>query len=260
MKDGAAEPNPIIAEPLAAAGVQHGFFTREGGVSEGIYRGLNTGIGSDDERANVLENRRRVAACLQVPPQDLATIYQIHSSDVLTISEVPSGARPKGDALVTATPGVAIGVLSADCGPVLFADPQNRVIGAAHAGWKGATSGVLENTVKAMEAIGARSAHICAILGPTISRKNYEVGPEFMDRLLALDPANERWLAPSRREGHAMFDLPGHIVNRLQNLCGTVQWTGQCTYADETRFYSYRRTTHRGEPDYGRQISAICLH
>lgn len=255
----AAELNPVTAPALAGNNIRHGFFTRDGGVSEGIYRGLNTGIGSGDERDKVLENRRRVASHLQVPAQNLATLYQIHSSSVLEIDRAPTGERPKSDALVTATPGIAIAVLTADCGPVLFADAESGVIGAAHAGWKGATGGILENTVMAMEALGASRESIRAVLGPTISQQNYEVGPEFVERLLALDPANERWLAPSERAGHAMFDLPGYIVSRLQGFSIAAEWTGECTYADENRFFSYRRTTHRNEPDYGRQISAICL-
>ena len=255
----AAELNPVTAPALAGNNIRHGFFTREGGVSEGIYRGLNTGIGSSDEREKVLENRSLVASRLQVPAQNLATLYQIHSNSVLEIDRPPSGERPKSDALVTATPGIAIAVLTADCGPVLFADAENGVIGAAHAGWKGATGGILENTVVAMEALGAKRENIRAVLGPTISQANYEVGPEFVDRLAALDPANDRWLAPSGNEGRAMFDLPGYIVSRLQGFGIAAEWTGECTYADEDRFFSYRRTTHRKEPDYGRQISAICL-
>ena len=255
----AAELNPVTAPALAGNNIRHGFFTREGGVSEGIYRGLNTGIGSGDEREKVLENRSLVASRLQVPAQNLATLYQIHSNSVLEIDRPPSGERPKSDALVTATPGIAIAVLTADCGPVLFADAESGVIGAAHAGWKGATGGILENTVVAMEALGAKRENIRAVLGPTISQANYEVGPEFVDRLAALDPANDRWLAPSGNEGRAMFDLPGYIVSRLQGFGIAAEWTGECTYADEDRFFSYRRTTHRKEPDYGRQISAICL-
>ena len=255
----AAELNPVTAPALAGNNIRHGFFTREGGVSEGIYRGLNTGIGSGDEREKVLENRSLVASRLQVPAQNLATLYQIHSNSVLEIDRPPSGERPKSDALVTATPGIAIAVLTADCGPVLFADAENGVIGAAHAGWKGATGGILENTVVAMEALGAKRENIRAVLGPTISQANYEVGPEFVDRLAALDPANDRWLAPSGNEGRAMFDLPGYIVSRLQGFGIAAEWTGECTYADEDRFFSYRRTSHRKEPDYGRQISAICL-
>ena len=255
----AIELNPVTAPALAGSNIRHGFFTREGGVSEGIYRGLNTGIGSRDERDRVLENRRRVAAHLEVAPQNLVTLYQIHSSSVLEIDRAPSDERPKSDALVTATPGIAIAILTADCGPVLFADAENGIVGAAHAGWKGATGGILENTVVAMEALGANRRNIRAVLGPTISQASYEVGPEFVERLVALDPANDRWLAPSERADHAMFDLPGYIVDRLRKSGIAAEWTGQCTYGDEDRFFSYRRTTHRNEPDYGRQISAICL-
>jgi len=167
--------------------------------------------------------------------------------------------KPQVDALVTATPDLAIGIQTADCGPVLFLDPENRVAGAAHSGWKGATGGVLENTISAMETLGAERQHITAILGPTISAENYEVGPEFVERLVQQDSQNDRWFRPSEKRDHAMFDLPGYIVNRLEASGIQAGWTGHCTYADEGKFYSYRRKTHRGEKDYGRQISVITI-
>ncbi|WP_428672296.1 peptidoglycan editing factor PgeF [Roseibium sp.] len=251
----------IEADALKLAGVRHGFFTRQGGVSEGLYGSLNIGLGSDDDRDNVLENRSRVSGALGVSETRLVSPYQIHSPDVITVSApFEDDADRKADALVTATPGLAIGVSTADCGPVLFADPEARVIGAAHSGWKGAISGVLQNTVTAMEALGAARVNITAVLGPTISQRAYEVGPEFRDRFIedALD--NARFFVPSGRADHFMFDLPGFIGTRLEQLdLRQVADLGVCTYADEDRFFSYRRTTHRREPDYGRQISAILL-
>lgn len=254
-------PAPILCHGLASlsGNVTHAFFTRAGGVSEGIYRGLNVGLGSSDDREKVLENRRRVSAWLHSSGDFLATPHQTHSTDVLQVDGPWQGERPQADAVVTDKPGVALGVLTADCGPVLFAEPQRGVVGAAHAGWKGATGGILENTVEAMVRLGARRERITATLGPTITQRNYEVGPEFVERLLAIDPANAVYLAPSRNEGHACFDLPAYIVARLGNAGVRARFTGHCTYADEERFFSYRRTTHRGEPDYGRQISAILL-
>ncbi|MCB1384647.1 MAG: peptidoglycan editing factor PgeF [Nitratireductor sp.] len=252
-------PNPVIAPQLALSGIGHGFFTREGGVSTGLYRGLNTGIGSNDDPRHVMENRARVARYFGLPPQGLATLYQIHSPDAVILAGPIAGERPKADGMATATPGIVLGVQTADCGPVLFADADAGVVGACHAGWKGATGGVMESTVEAMEQLGATRAGIRAVLGPTISGRSYEVGPEFSERLIALDPGNTRWLAPSQNPGHAMFDLPGYIVNRLRSAGIEAASTGQCTYEDEARFFSYRRTTHRKEADYGRQISAICL-
>ncbi len=253
-------PKPVTASVFSDNAATSGFFTRAGGVSSGIYAGLNVGLGSGDDRSLVVENRRRVAAHLQVTPDTLLSPFQIHSTDVVAV-EKPWGERerPKVDALVTNKPGIAIGILSADCGPVLFLDAHNRVAGAAHAGWKGATGGVLENTVSAMETLGAERDQIVAVLGPTISANHYEVGPEFVDRLTQIDPANDRFLTASKNQDHAMFDLPGYIVERLNQDGVTANWTGHCTYADEDGFFSYRRKTHRDEPDYGRQISAISL-
>ena len=256
------KPEPLQApllEKAAEAGIRHGFFTRIGGVSDGIYRGLNTGTGSSDDRANVAENRRRVAEWMGVAPNHLLTVYQIHSPDALVVREPFPGERPKADALVTDRPGLAIAVGSADCGPVLFADPEARIIGAAHAGWKGALTGVLESTIAAMEGLGATRENIVAVLGPSISAENYEVGPEFVERFVAAEPGNERYFAPSQRPDHAMFDLNTYTVDRLIKAGVTAAMLGRCTYAEEDLFFSYRRTTHRSEPDYGRQISAIAL-
>lgn len=255
-------PEPIESPLLGArAGkrVRHGFFTRQGGVSKGLYRGLNVGLGSGDDRQAVLENRARVAGWFAQPPERLATMHQVHSPDVEVIDEDWNGERARADAMVTATPGFVLGVLSADCGPVLFADAENGVVGAAHAGWKGALTGVLENTVEAMLGLGARREAIVACLGPSISGASYEVGPEFVARFTAADPAYETFFAPSRKPGHAMFDLPGLTLLRLSRAGVTAANLGLCTYPDEDRFFSYRRATHAGEPDYGRQISAIAL-
>ncbi len=253
---------PIECESLAGCGapVRHGFFTRRGGSSGGSYAGLNTGLGSADERDAVNANRTRIAEHLRVPRERLATPHQYHSADVIVVEEPWGDNRPKADALVTNRPDLAIGVVTADCGPVLFCDAAAGVIGAAHSGWPGAFSGVLENTVKAMESLGATRQHTIATVGPTISQDNYEVGPEFIDRFIALDAGNERFFRSSSKPDHAMFDLPGYIVTRLNNADVEARWTGQCTYAHEDDFYSYRRATHRGEPDYGRQLSAIVLH
>ena len=255
-----SRPDPLLAPLLVGfPGVRHGFFTRAGGVSEGIYRGLNTGTGSSDAPERVSENRRRVAAWMGVTPDRLLSLYQVHSPDVVTATGPWSGERPKADAIVTDRPGLALGASAADCGPVLFCEPQARVIGAAHAGWKGAFTGVLENTISAMERLGARRERIVAVLGPSISARNYEVGPEFVERFVAADPDNERYFAASLRNGHAMFDLNAYTVDRLRAAGVTADALGRCTYAEEELFFSYRRSTHRGEPDYGRLISAIVL-
>lgn len=242
-------------------GIRHGWFTREGGVSTGIYAGLNTGLGSSDDRAAVAENRRRVADAMGVSADRLVTCYQVHSPDVVTVTSPWAPAdNPKADALVTATPDIAIAVSSADCGPVLFADPDARVIGAAHAGWKGAFSGVLEATIAAMEALGAERGCIRAAVGPMISADAYEVGPEFVARFQDAGEDVARWFSPSGKASYAMFDLPGYIVHRLRAAgVGKAESLSLCTYADEARFYSYRRMTHRQEADYGRHLSAIAL-
>ena len=245
---------PVTADTL---GVRHGFFTRDGGVSSGIYAGLNCGLGSDDDRSLVVENRARVAAHLGA--DDIASLYQVHSADVVIADDLRRDDKPKADALVTSTPGLAIGILTADCTPVLFSDADAGVIGAAHAGWKGAVSGVLEATIEAMTNLGAKRENISAVAGPTISQQNYEVGQEFLERFEAEDPNSLRFFANGVSPKKYQFDLPGFVLTALGNSGVNASWTGQCTYADEARFFSFRRTTHRGEPDYGRQISAIIL-
>ena len=250
--------SPLLAERAGNA-ARHGFFTRAGGVSEGIYRGLNVGLGSKDEREKVEENRASVARWFSATPDRLATVNQVHSPDVVLIDENYDGERPQADAMVSATPGMVLGVLSADCGPILFCDPDARVVGAAHAGWKGALYGVLESTIAAMERLGAKREYILASLGPSIGRHNYEVGPEFVERFLAADKEYGRYFTPSQKPGHAMFDLPGLTTERLKDAGVTAENLDICTYPDEDRFFSYRRTVHRQEPDYGRQISAIMI-
>jgi YfiH family protein len=250
-----------VASLAALDGVSHAFFTRVGGVSDGIYASLNGGPGSNDAPARVAENRARMAAALGVVTDSLVTAYQIHSPDVVTIERPwPPSERPRADAIVTRTRGLAIGVTTADCGPVLLADAAAGVIGAAHAGWRGAFTGVLEATIAAMERCGADRARIVAALGPMIRQSNYEVGPEFVARFTAERSANERFFRPAERPDHALFDLPGYIAARLQAAgVDRVEDLGHCTYADETRFFSYRRSTHRKEADYGRHINAIAL-
>ncbi len=252
---------PLLAGNLALPGMRHGFFTRDGGVSFGIYASLNCGIGSSDSRDLVAENRARVAQALGLAAENLATPYQVHGA-VVAVVDAPwqAGAGPKADAVVTARRGIAVGVGTADCGPILFADPAAGVVGAAHAGWRGALGGVLDATVAAMETLGAARKNIAAVLGPTISQANYEVGPEFAPAFVAAEPANAGFFRPATRPGHQLFDLPAYIVARLQRLgVGSATALGLCTYADETRFFSFRRAIHRGEPDYGRLLSAIAL-
>ena len=248
-------------------GIVHGFFGRGGGVSTGIYDSLNCGPGSDDPRPNVLENRRRVAERLGA--ETLVTLGQIHSPTVLTVTqpwrigdEPEDDPRhiPLGDAMVTAVPGIALGILTADCAPVLFADAQAKVIGAAHAGWKGALGGVLEATLDAMEALGARRARIAAAIGPCISQANYEVGPEFEARFAAADSRHGRFFVPADRDGHFRFDLEGFAADRLRDAgVDNIAALGVCTYARAADFFSFRRATHAKESDYGRELSAIVL-
>ncbi len=242
-------------------GIRHGFFTREGGVSEGLYASLNGGVGSRDTPADVAENRARMARAVGVAPRNFLTAYQIHSPDVVVADETwNSETRPRADALVTRVPGLAIGVSTADCGPVLFADPEAGVIGAAHAGWRGALTGVLEATLDAMEALGARRARIVAALGPMISQRNYEVGADLIAQFVEQDARNIEFFADGSRAGHAQFDLPGFIAARLRKAgLIRIEDLAACTYADPARFFSYRRATHRGEADYGRHINAIAL-
>lgn len=250
---------PIESPLLVAPGLKHGFFTRQGGVSSGIYAGLNVGLGSRDDREAVTENRARVSRWFGLAPSRLATVHQVHSPDVVVVTEENVTERPAADAMVTATPGIILGVLAADCGPILFADAEAGVIGAAHAGWKGALYGVLENTIDAMIALGARRQNIRATLGPSISSANYEVGPEYVARFIEHDPAYAAFFTQSANPGHAMFDLPALTLKRLADAGVQASSLGLCTYADPERFYSYRRTTHAGEPDYGRLLSAIAV-
>ena len=238
--------------------VKHGFFTRKGGASSGVFSGLNCGHGSTDQSEIVAINRARVAQAMGVQPDCLVGVHQVHSAIAVPV-DGPLSEKPRADALVTATPGIALSVLSADCQPVLFADPEARVIGAAHAGWRGALDGVLHATVDAMEALGAARDNITAVIGPAISQRAYEVGPEFLDSFLDEDPAYARYFING--EGDRMlFDLPGFGLNRLR-AAGVrhAEWTRHCTFSDPARFYSYRRATHAKEADYGRLIAAITL-
>jgi polyphenol oxidase len=244
----------------AVPGLRHAFFTREGGVSDGIYASLNGGLGSKDDAARVAENRRRMAEQLGVTPERFLSVHQTHSPDVVVASGPWQGtSRPLADAIVTRTEGLAIGATAADCGPVLFADPTARVIGAAHAGWKGALTGVLESTIEAMEKLGADRSGMVAAIGPLIRQHSYEVGGEFVERFLDADAEHGAFFIPSERSGHSMFDLAGFIRMRLENAgVLMIDDIGVDTYADE-RFYSYRRSVHRKEPDYGRLVHAISL-
>jgi len=247
-------------ELSSLATIRHAFFTRRGGASRGIYSSLNGGLGSGDDPANVLENRRRMSEILGVEEPMLVSLYQIHSPTVIVVEKPWSSPRPQADAMVSRVPGIALGISTADCGPVLFADPVNGVIGAAHAGWKGAIGGVLEATIAEMEKLGAVREAIVAVLGPTISQSAYEVGPEFADKFRNDDRANDRFFKESGKPGHFLFDLPGYIAKRMAGAgIGGFSDIGCCTYGDEEKFYSYRRATHRNEPDYGRLISAIRL-
>lgn len=246
---------------LKAPGVTHGFFTRRGGVSTGVYESLNGGVGSNDDPARVTENRHRMAHALGVAGDNLLVPFQIHSATALHVtSPFAADARPRCDGLVTATRGLGLGVTGADCGIALFADRERQVIGAAHAGWKGALTGVLEATIAAMVEIGAERQSIIAALGPTIGQDSYEVGPEFFARFLDAAQDHAQFFKPSTRTAHFMFDLPRFIGFRLEKAgIGAFADCGIDTYKDEARCFSYRRTTHRNEPDYGRLIAAIAL-
>lgn len=238
-------------------GARHAFFTRAGGASQGVYASLNGGVGSNDARESVLENRRRMAQTLGVAQSHLVVPFQIHSPDCMIV-EAPFVERPRCDGLATATRGLALGVTGADCGMILFAAPG--VVGAAHAGWKGALTGVIEATVRAMERLGARRDAIQVALGPTIGARSYEVGGEFRAQFLRDDARHARFFAPSARAGHFMFDLPSFIGLRVERAgVAGFENLGLDTYADADRFFSYRRATHRMEPDYGRLVSAIVL-
>lgn len=245
-------------EFLKSARTVHGFFGREGGVSGGIYAGLNCGTGSYDNKLAVAENRRRVAAAMGMKPENLTTVHQVHSPNVVVVNATITGNPPQADAMVTDVPGVLLGILTADCAPVLFADHNAGVVGAAHAGWGGAYGGVLENTVMAMEKLGADRARIRAVVGPCIAQASYEVGPEFIDRFSADDRA--QYFIRSDRAGHYRFDLPAYAIGRLRGAgLQRIAVLAMDTYTEADYFFSYRRATHHGEPDYGRQISVIGL-
>ena len=240
-------------------GIRHGFFSRAGGASSGVFEGLNCGAGSSDQAEAVAANRALVAGAMGVSQDRIATVHQVHSADVLHVQAPPSGERPKADAIVTGTPGIAIAVLTADCQPVLFADREAKVVGAAHAGWKGALHGVLEATVDAMVELGAERGRIVAAIGPAISQRAYEVGPDFFDRFRAIDEDSARFFANGKDDRY-LFDLPGYGLRRLREAgVGQAEWTGHCTYSDAARFFSYRRSVHFAEADYGRLISTIRL-
>lgn len=246
----------LTSESLAS--IRHGFFTRRGGASSGVFSGLNCGPGSSDQREAVALNRSRVADAMGVTPDALISVHQVHSADVVTVTE-PLAEKLRADALVTDQPGLALAVLTADCQPVLFADAQAGVVGAAHAGWRGALDGVLDATLDAMEALGASRAATTAVIGPSISQRAYEVGPEFLDDFMTEDADNARFFANGNGD-RLLFDLPGYGLHRLRRAgIGQAEWTRHCTYDDPDRFYSYRRTTHAGEADYGRLISVIRL-
>lgn len=249
---------PITHPLLTAAGFAHGFFTRAGGVSTGIYEGLNAGVGSKDDPAAVAENRRRVALALGADADHLNGCYQIHSA-VARVADGPwFGERPEGDAVVSAEPGVLCSVLTADCAPVLLADPETRIVAAVHAGWKGALGGVVHSAVASMEALGASPRSILAVVGPCIAPASYEVGADFQDRFAHHDPGSGRFFHPGVTPDKRQFDLPGFVLWRLQQAgVGQAVWTGHDTCADEARFYSNRRAFQRGEPDFGRLISVI---
>lgn len=244
---------------LETGGIFHGFYTREGGESSGIYESLNTGLGSNDDPQFVQQNRAKIAVDLGVAATHLTGCFQVHSADVITVDGPMGADRPDADGLVTNKRGIALGILTADCGPILFADSNAQIIGACHAGWKGALTGIAENTIDAMIMLGATRENICAVLGPCISQKNYEVGPEFKARFEDKNASFNMYFEPSLKTDHFMFDMQTFIFDRLLAAGVKASKTGNCTYEDEKRFFSYRRTTHRSEPDYGRQMSAIAL-
>jgi hypothetical protein len=248
----------ITAKALSGDGVAHGFFTRQGGVSDGLYESLNCGSGSRDAAARVLENRRRAAAALGLGV--LRTCYQVHGTRVFTVEDVATESGIEADALVTRARGIALGVLTADCAPVLLHDAAAGVVGAAHAGWRGALDGVLEKTVGAMESLGASRAALVAVVGPCIAQASYEVGPDFPDAFRDHEAADGCFFEPASRPGHWQFDLPGYVVARLARLgLGEAVALGHDSYDEQDRFFSYRRACHRGEDDYGRCLSAVAL-
>lgn len=249
---------PLTHPALGLPGIRHAFFTRQGGVSGGVFDSLNAGLGSTDDSDHVTENRRRMAHYMGVGQYDLLTCYQTHSAYVENLRQRWECERPEADAMVTSAPGIALGILTADCAPVLFADAEARVIGAAHAGWKGAFTGVLENTVAEMEKLGASRDRIKAVIGPCIGPESYEVSDAFVTRFTDSDIGLGFFFTPNR-PGHALFDLPAYVLYRLGNAGVEAEWCGHDTLPDEARFFSYRRKTLRNEPDYGRQVSAIAL-
>lgn len=241
------------------APVTHGFFTRKGGASSGVFAGLNCGEGSSDQGEIVQLNRKRAAEAMGLPREALCSVHQVHSPEVIALTEPPT-QKARADAMVTATEGLGLAILTADCAPVLFADHEARVIGAAHAGWKGALGGVLESSVDGMESLGARADNIRAVIGPTISLRSYEVGEEFFERFIDDDMGNTQFFVNGAETGKYLFDLVGFCLHRLRERgVADASWTGHCTYSDEARFFSFRRTTHRAEKDYGRQLSVIRL-
>jgi YfiH family protein len=253
---------PTLVSPLLAElpGVRHAFFTRQGGVSEGVYASLNVGLGSGDDAGHVVQNRLRAAATLGQPLAALSTCYQVHSTRPVVADAAFGESRPEGDAVVTRAPGVLCGALAADCAPVLIADPEARVVAAVHAGWKGALAGVVEAAVAAMTTLGAAPGRMSAAVGPCIGPASYEVGLEFLEAFTAADAASARFFAPGARPEKRLFDLPGFVLSRLAAAgVARAAWTGHDTLADEARFFSNRRATHRGERDYGRLLSAIAL-
>ena len=253
-------PQPITHPLLSHAGVRHGFFTRQGGVSTGLYEGLNTGVGSKDDPVAVAENRRRVADWMGGAPNDLAACFQIHSAVARVAEAGWKGDRPEGDATASATPGVICAVLTADCAPVLLVDPEARVVAAAHAGWKGALGGIVHSTVTAMEALGARPDRIVAVVGPCIAPASYEVDAAFQARFEHHDAGSDRFFSPGVAADRRQFDLPGFVLWRLEQAgVGEAAWTGDDTRMDAARFYSNRRAHLAGEPDFGRLMSAIAL-
>jgi hypothetical protein len=254
-------PSPLTADCLDLPGIAHGFFTREGGVSGGIYAALNCGLGSRDDTDAVMENRRRVARHLGAPSDHVVTLHQVHSDRTVVVdAPIPHGQLPRADALVTRTPGVVVGALAADCAPILFADPVARVVAAAHAGWRGAIGGILESTIAEMCRLGARPGRIRAAVGPCIGQSAYQVGPEFEAEFLAHDPANAAFFMRPAAGARPHFDLPGFVAARLSRAgLAAVGRQSPCTFTSESQHFSYRRMQRRGEGDYGRQISAIVL-
>ncbi|ABM44894.1 hypothetical protein X471_00071 [Bartonella bacilliformis str. Heidi Mejia] len=255
-------PEPILANNLFSLhtqGIKHGFFTRQGGISKNIYQSLNVGQSSKDYFEHIAQNRTFIANYFDIEIQNLITVNQIHSCEVVVVDQPFIGERPKADALVTTTKGLAIGVLTADCGPVLFADPQAGVIGAAHAGWRGSLNGILEKTISVMEKQGAKRQSITAVLGPCIGPHHYEITGEFYDQFMNYQNQFQKYFLKTDKENHFSFNLWAFIMDKLQQEGINASCLHLCTYQNEQNFFSYRRATHRNEPDYGRQISALML-